>query len=69
MSLARSLLLISVLLGAAHGLAQQRAAAPEALFEPLDTSESIPVSILDMTAASDTLRHTCLTTPGWYFAT
>ena len=53
MSLARNLLLISALLGTVHGFAQQRAPAPQALFEPLDTSVSIPVSILDMTAADD----------------
>jgi hypothetical protein len=46
---ARIVVSVLALVCAVQGHAQQRVPSPEALFEPLDTSESIAVSIVDVT--------------------
>ncbi len=52
MSAAKSLLTALLLLTGTACAAQTVSAAPRGLFEPLDFSESIPVSIVDMTPGS-----------------
>ena len=52
MSAAKYLLPALLTLVSTHCAAQSVSGVPPGLFEPLDVSESIPVSILDMTSAS-----------------